>query len=86
MQAECESKAAEQMQELRVVQSEGRLQRSAWESQTSALHSHVSDLREALCQRDVLMREMKEQVEVEQAEVRNVQQQVFGGSWGKAPL
>ena len=77
MQAECESKAAEQMQELRVVQSEGRLQRSAWESQTSALHSHVSDLREALCQRDVLMREMKEQVEVEQAEVHNVQQQVL---------
>ncbi|CAE7738850.1 unnamed protein product [Symbiodinium sp. CCMP2592] len=65
------------MQELHAVQSEGRLQRSAWESQNSALHSQVSGLREAICQREVRIRELEEQVEVEQAELRNVKQQVL---------
>ena len=58
-QAECATKAAEQMQEMRVVQSEGQLQRSAWESQNAALRSQVSGLQEALGQRDIQVRELE---------------------------
>ncbi|CAE7256609.1 unnamed protein product [Symbiodinium sp. CCMP2456] len=59
VQAECANKAAEQMQEMRVVQSEGQLQRSALESQTAALRSQVSGLREARCQWDIQLRELE---------------------------
>ena len=62
MQAECESKAAEQMQELHAVQSEGRLQRSAPESQNAALHSEISALEEANAKRDVQARELQGQL------------------------
>ena len=69
MQAECESKAAEQMQELHAVQSEWRLQRSAWESQTSALHSQVSGLQEAVVQREAQARELQDQLQRQKPDV-----------------